>query len=217
MEHRRPLRGQRLHVLETVRFLEGEGDAVAKALDRVAPDAVALDVTPERVNELTAHVKHGTGVRVGRLDEVWTNLAVASGAGPVEPFGEHAAAVRWALDAGVPVVALDRRGKDLRSGQQSRLESSLAGEPLDARDLMEAAMALRGRMYELGYLDVLEKNEETMADVLWEVLEEGIDDAPVGTVAAVISYPASEEVAIRVREREELAQAAERIAAADEG
>lgn len=212
MEPRRPLSGQRLEVLETVRFLRGEADEVEQALTEYRPDVVALDLPPARLRETVAHVKHGLGVTVGRLDEVWTNVLAA--AAPVEPYGEHAAAVRWALAHGATLVALDRKGRELRAGQKTKLERSLDEDPLDATDLRELAMAFRGRLYELGLLSTVEKGEEEMAKVLWDVLTEGVeeDEAPPGALAALLHYPASEEVAVRLREKDELKRAADRVA-----
>lgn len=198
MEHLTPIDGDRLHVLETIRFLAGEGTEVARALAELRPNVVAMDRTPDETRRLLAHVRHGTGVEVGRLDEVWTNCLAAYA--DVEPLGEYAAAAAFARRADVPLVALDRAGgrKEVMGVRKKRaLEEDLVEDPIVTDDLYELAMAFRARLHSAGVLDEVEEREEEMAGALHEALARG-------RVVAVLPYPTSEEVSLRVRNLIEL-------------
>lgn len=201
MRPKQPLGDDRLQVVEIVRCLPGQASEVEEALDGIDPGLIALDVVPDTLQQLVAHVKHGLGVEVPHLDEAWTNCLAAFG--DVDPYGGYAAAVELAVDRKIPLVALDRSGKGIRKGQKRRLAKSLTRDPIQAEDVREIAMAFRGRLHELGLLDRIEADEQEMADTLWDVLQRG------SRVAAVLSYPASEEIAVRLRSRAETAAEAE--------
>lgn len=201
MQHKQPLGDDRLHVLEVLRSKAGEADEVEEALERIQPGMVALDISPDTLQQLVGHVKHGLGVEVPRLDEVWTNCLAAFT--DVDPFAEYAAAVEHALDRKIPLVALDRQGKDLRQGHRRRLAKDLSKDPIAAEDVREVAMAFRGRLHELGFIDRVETREGQMTDALHEAIRKG------SRVAAVLSYPSSEEVVVRLRTVLEEAKRAE--------
>lgn len=189
----------RLHVLETLQFRTGEAAEVERALERIRPDVIAVDLTPDKLHEVIAHVKHGMGVKVDPLAEVWTNCLAAFS--DVDPYAEYAAAVEHARERDLRVVALDLEGSEIGGRRKGRIEKDLEEHAIDATDLREVAMAFRGRLYELGVLDDLEEAEEEMSAMLWDVLQDG------GTVAAVLHYPASEEILMRVRTRAEAEEA----------
>lgn len=193
MQRKEPLAGGQLHVVEIVRSLAGEGAEVESALEEIAPGMIALDLSPDQLRECIAHVKHGMGVEVSRLDEVWANCLAAFD--DVDVYGAYVAACEYALDHEVPLAALDRSGTDLRKRQKDRIASDLSEDPIEAVDVQEVAMAFRTRMHELNLVDKLEAREASIAETLAEVLDRG------SRVAAVLAYPSSEEALIRLRSR----------------
>lgn len=193
MQRKDPLAGGKLHVVEIIRSRAGEADDLDSVLDEIAPGMIALDLTPDQLQQTIAHVKHGVGIEVSRLDEAWTNCLAAFQ--QVDVYGTYVEACEYALDQEIPLVALDRDGSDLRKGQKRRLASSLSDDPIEAEDAREIAMAFRTRMHELNLIDTIEARETSMAETLADVLGRG------SRVAAVMSYPSSEEILIRVRSR----------------
>lgn len=191
MKLKRPLGDERLVVLETISFLDGEADEVRSALARIDPGVIALDLPPSKVHEVSAHVKHGTGIKVDRLAEVWTNCLSAFT--QAAPYAEHAAAIAHARDLDLPVVGLDTAGFDLGRRKQRRIEGDLEDDPIRTVDPRELAMTFRGRLHDAGALSKLEQSEATMADELWDILRGG------DPVAALLAYPGSEEIVVRVR------------------
>lgn len=193
MQHKTPLDDDRLHVVEVIGSLAGEDADIEATLSRIQPGMVALDVAPDTLQQLVAHAKHGLGVEVPHLEEAWTNCLAAYS--QVDPYAAHAAATEYAVEHEIPLAALNRDATDLRKGQKNRLAKSLEKEPIEATDVREVAMAFRGRLHEIGLIDRIEEREAEMAETLVELIRRG------SRVAAVMSYPASEEIVVRARER----------------
>lgn len=193
MQHKTPLDDDRLHVVEVIGSLAGEDEKIEATLAEIQPGMVALDVAPETLQQLVAHAKHGLGVEVPHLEEAWTNCLAAFAR--TDPYAAHAAAAEYAIEHEIPLAALNREGTDLRKGQKRRLAKSLEEQPIEAADVREVAMAFRGRLHEIGLIERIEDREETMAETLVELIRRGT------RVAAVLSYPASEEIAVRARDR----------------
>lgn len=193
MQHRTPLDDDRLHVVEVIGSLAGEDADVQATLEGIQPGMIALDVAPETLQQLVAHAKHGLGVEVPHLEEAWTNCLAAFA--QVDPYAPQAAAVEHGIEREIPLAALNRDATDLRKGQKRRLAKSLSEQPIEAEDVREVAMAFRGRLHELGLIDRIEDREERMAETLTDLIRRGT------RVAAVLSYPTSEEIVVRVRDR----------------
>ncbi|HEY7587416.1 MAG TPA: hypothetical protein VIB49_01535 [Thermoplasmata archaeon] len=94
-----------LFVLPVVRGLPRDGAAVAKAIDEIRPEAVAVSISPEEVDALRGY--QGTPVGPENLEEEVYVAGLSAWEEPVKPPPCFTEAVRVAMDLGVRLEGLD--------------------------------------------------------------------------------------------------------------
>lgn len=184
------LGGASVSILPVVRGLPSEGDAVARAIDALHPDRVALSVSPEELETLRTY--GGGNLEAGTTEEEAYVAGLSTWEEPVMPPPCFTQAVAAALGRNIPLDAIDM-GEDAYTDAytawvstmelllQGRMESRLLKKRFRVSTPQEFAVAWDAEVNRtVGFARLQKEREKFMASRLQEIAR----DAP--RVLAVI-------------------------------